>query len=145
MDSEQQFKEIRTLCVLMIDKLDKISAEFREMFGAHKRNSDDIILDYQDVCQILHISLRHLRRLANSNELPGFKIGRRRFWRNYDVQEYIRKIETKNQSINSSKKKRFGNSYPHSSNSAILLSCSATFAREINSTRPLLQTKRVAS
>lgn len=93
MDSEQQFKEIRTLCVLMIDKLDKISAEFREMFGAHKRNSDDIILDYQDVCQILHISLRHLRRLANSNELPGFKIGRRRFWRNYDVQEYIRKIE----------------------------------------------------
>lgn len=40
MDSEQQFKEIRTLCVLMIDKLDKISAEFREMFGAHKRNSD---------------------------------------------------------------------------------------------------------
>lgn len=47
----------------------------------------------RDVCQILHISLRHLRRLANSNELPGFKIGRRRFWRNYDVQEYIRKIE----------------------------------------------------
>ena len=93
MDSEQQFKEIRTLFFLMIDKLDKISAEFREMFGAHKRNSDDIILDYQDVCQILHISLRHLRRLANSNELPGFKIGRRRFWRNYDVQEYIRKIE----------------------------------------------------
>ena len=93
MDSEQQFKEIRTLCVLMIDKLDKISAEFREMFGARKRNSDDIILDYQDVWQILHISLRHLRRLANSNELPGFKIGRRRFWRNYDVQEYIRKIE----------------------------------------------------
>ena len=55
MDSEQQFKEIRTLCVLMIDKLDKISAEFREMFGAHKRNSDDIILDYQDVCQICNI------------------------------------------------------------------------------------------
>lgn len=93
MDPEQQFKEIRTLCVLIIEKFDKFSTEFRELFGNKKQDSDDIILDYRDVCQILHISLRHLRRLANSNELPGFKIGRRRFWRNYEVQEYIRKIE----------------------------------------------------
>lgn len=85
-------EEVKELCLSILDKVEGLGAQLDTL----KREEREIVLDYLDVCQVLHISVRHLRRLYNNKELVGFKIGRRRFYRNSEVQDFIRKMETKN-------------------------------------------------
>lgn len=71
-------------------KLDRLLA------GLHHDDESvqhDPILESQDVCQLLRMSLRQLRRLKTTGQLEGFKVGRRRFWRQSDVDAYIRRHE----------------------------------------------------
>ena len=92
MDQSKVLNEIKVLCDQILVLLKKLSAESHAE-SPNKQGPEDVILDYQDVCQLLHISLRHLRRLHNTGELVGFKIGRRRFYRTSELQRYIRKVE----------------------------------------------------
>ena len=79
------------MCLRILDRIEALSVQIDEL----KRDERDIVLDYLDVCQVLHISVRHLRRLYHNKDLIGFKIGRRRFYRNSEVQQFIRKMEQK--------------------------------------------------
>ncbi|MFR2524378.1 helix-turn-helix domain-containing protein [Alistipes putredinis] len=91
MDKNQTDKQDETLCLRILDRIEALSVQIDEL----KRDERDIVLDYLDVCQVLHISVRHLRRLYHNKDLIGFKIGRRRFYRNSEVQQFIRKMEQK--------------------------------------------------
>lgn len=55
--------------------------------------NEDMILDFHDVCGILHLSPRQVRRYQ-SDELKGFLIGRKRLYRYSEVQAFIaRRLE----------------------------------------------------
>lgn len=96
MEQTECYKELKSLCLRILDEIKTISNILQSISRNQQQESEDVILDYQDVCQLLHISLRHLRRLYASGELIGFKLGRRRFYRTSEVRQYIRKIEETN-------------------------------------------------
>lgn len=96
MEQTECYKELKSLCLRILDEVETISNILQGASRNQPQEPEDVILDYQDVCQLLHISLRHLRRLYASGELVGFKLGRRRFYRTSEVRQYIRKIERKN-------------------------------------------------
>lgn len=87
-------KEILETCRNISDKIDALAKDIRLPQPADD-SSDNMVLDYLDVCQILHISVRYLRILHNEKKLTGFKIGRRRFYLNSDVQRYLREVREK--------------------------------------------------
>lgn len=84
--------QIKDLCQHILDKVEGLSSQIEKLGN----DQSEVVLDYLDVCQVLHISVRHLRRLHKSKELVGFKIGRRRYYRNSEVQQFIRMMEKKN-------------------------------------------------
>lgn len=94
MDTLSLGKEILETCRSISAKIDALGKEIHT-----KQTSDDpsadTVLDYLDVCQILHISVRYLRILHKEKKLTGFKIGRRRFYLNSDVQRYLREVREK--------------------------------------------------
>lgn len=94
MDHTTSLDEIKALCEQILDLVKGLSAISGTSSGTDRQGTEDVILDYQDVCQLLHISLRHLRRLHNTGELVGFKIGRRRFYRTSELQRFLHKVET---------------------------------------------------
>lgn len=96
MKQTECYKELKSLCLRVLDEVETISNILQSASRNQQQEPEDVILDYQDVCQLLHISLRHLRRLYASGELVGFKLGRRRFYRTSEVRQYIRKIEETN-------------------------------------------------
>ena len=50
------------------------------------------MLDFSEVCQILHQSERQVRRYREQGRLVGFNFGHRRMYLLSEVQEFIRKM-----------------------------------------------------
>ena len=94
MESSIFCKEILENSRKILDKLDKLSEDMKALKPGND-TSDNTVLDYLDVCQILHISVRYLRILHNQKKLTGFKIGRRRFYLSSDVQRYLQEVREK--------------------------------------------------
>lgn len=94
MESSIFCKEILENSRKILDKLDKLSEDIKALKPGND-TSDNTVLDYLDVCQILHISVRYLRILHNQKKLTGFKIGRRRFYLSSDVQRYLQEVREK--------------------------------------------------
>ena len=94
MESSILCKEILENSRKILDKLDK-QAEDMKSRKTGNDTTDNTVLDYLDVCQILHISVRYLRILHNQKKLTGFKIGRRRFYLSSDVQRYLQEVREK--------------------------------------------------
>lgn len=94
MESSILCKEILENSRKILDKLDKLSEDMKALKPGND-TSDNTVLDYLDVCQILHISVRYLRILHNQKKLTGFKIGRRRFYLSSDVQRYLQEVREK--------------------------------------------------
>lgn len=80
----------------ILEQLSDILAEMQALHPKGKDSDEDIketndaVLDYLDVCQILHISIRQLRRLQQSGELQGFKAGRRRYYLSSEISDYLK-------------------------------------------------------
>ena len=68
-------QNIRELCMQISDKIDQLGQQLQS-----------------DVCEILHISIRGIRRLQQTGEIVGVKLGRRRFYRTSEIQAYIRHL-----------------------------------------------------
>lgn len=94
MESSILCKEILENSRKILDKLDKLAEDMKALKPGND-TSDNTVLDYLDVCQILHISMRYLRILHNQKKLTGFKIGRRRFYLSSDVQRYLQEVREK--------------------------------------------------
>lgn len=52
-------------------------------------DSNDKLLDNQDLAFLLKVSIRTLQRYRNSGMLPHFKIGQRIYYRATDIREFI--------------------------------------------------------
>ena len=94
MESSILCKEILENSRKILDKLDKLAEDMKSRKTGND-TTDNTVLDYLVVCQILHISVRYLRILHNQKKLTGFKIGRRRFYLSSDVQRYLQEVREK--------------------------------------------------
>lgn len=70
-------------------KLDKMS-ERRNMLDG------EYLLDNQDLCQLLNVSKRTLQRYRSSGELPFQTVYHKTFYKESDVQTFIRENFNKN-------------------------------------------------
>lgn len=50
------------------------------------------MLDFSEVCELLHQSERQVRRYREQGRLVGFNIGRRRMYLHSEVKEFIRRM-----------------------------------------------------
>ncbi len=99
MDLVKLYQQIKETCTSIDQKIDLLREDIRKLSSAEGSPTvkfEDAVLDYLDVTQILHISTRQLRRLHNSGELVGFKMGRRRYYCASEVQAYLRTLQSKN-------------------------------------------------
>mgnify|MGYP003258487808 FL=1 len=100
MDLVKLYQQIKETCQSIDQKMDLLREDIRKL--SHAENSpasklEDMVLDYLDVAQVLHISVRQLRRLHNSGELVGFKAGRRRYYFVTEVQAYLKTLQSNKQ------------------------------------------------
>lgn len=104
MDLVKLCQSIRELCVEINSRLTVLTENIQvDQPKAQPEQEKESLLDYNEVCEILHISLRQLRRLFLSGELVGVKIGRRRFYPTSEVQAYIRRLTRQRQTRNNNK------------------------------------------
>lgn len=92
MDQRQLCMDIKEICLGIAEKVDKLCTQSEMEITPATDLQNDALLNYLDVCQILHISIRQLRRLHASGKLVGFKNGRRRYYMSSEVQRYIQKL-----------------------------------------------------
>lgn len=90
----QLCQEIKSLCLQIVAMLGQ-RVDSLQYHNAEKPGDLDILLDYHDVCEILHISIRKLRSLQQAGDLTGIKIGRRRFYPTSEIQAYIQNLAQK--------------------------------------------------
>ena len=99
MDLVKLYQQIKESCQSIDRKVDLLREDIRKLSNPENSPAaklEDTVLDYLDVAQVLHISVRQLRRLHNSGELVGFKVGRRRYYFVTEVQAYLRTLQSNN-------------------------------------------------
>ena len=95
-EMEQRLAALEQKCDRILEQLSALLAESQALHpeinspDKHVKEADDTVLDYLDVCQILHISIRQLRRLQQSGDLQGFKNGRRRYYLSSEISAYLK-------------------------------------------------------
>lgn len=99
MDLVKLYLQIKETCASIDKKMDLLREDIRNITEAAQSPSSQLensVLDYLDVAQVLHISVRQLRRLHNTGKLKGFKVGRRRYYFVSEVQAYLQELQSKN-------------------------------------------------
>jgi len=91
-----EYKEIIGRCAELERKVDRVLAVLEQLKSRQNIIGGEVMHDFHDLCHILHISVRQVRRYCTSGELPGFKIGKRRFWPDSEVQAFIRRKKKEN-------------------------------------------------
>ena len=95
-EMEQRLAALEQKCDRILEQLSALLAEIQALHpeikspDKHVKEADDTVLDYLDVCQILHSSIRQLRRLQQSGDLQGFKNGRRRYYLSSEISSYLK-------------------------------------------------------
>jgi hypothetical protein len=87
----------------LIVRFDRIERHLEKMAIKEKLLEGERLLDNQDVCQLLNVSKRTLQRYRSSGELPYQMIYHKTFYKESDVEAFIktnfRKRETSDDDI----------------------------------------------
>ena len=71
-------------------RFDRIDRHLEKMAIKEKLLEDERLLDNQDVCQLLNVSKRTLQRYRSSGELPYQMLYHKTFYKESDVQAFIK-------------------------------------------------------
>lgn len=71
-------------------RFDRLDDNLQQMSGRYNFLDGERLLDNQDVCQLLHVSKRTLQRYRSSGELPYQTIYHKTYYRESDVEAFIR-------------------------------------------------------
>lgn len=74
----------------LITRLDRIERHLEKMAIKEKLLEGERLLDNQDVCQLLNVSKRTLQRYRSSGELPYQMIYHKTFYKESDVEAFIK-------------------------------------------------------
>lgn len=83
---------------ILMQKLDDIHASVKGLANGCNMIDGDYILDFNEVCSMLKMSERQVRRFREIGKLKGFLFGKRRMYRYSEVQAFIRQSEKDNNS-----------------------------------------------
>jgi predicted DNA-binding transcriptional regulator AlpA len=72
-------------------RFDRLDNNIENMSGRYHFLGGERFLDNQEVCQLLHVSKRTLQRYRSSGELPYQTIYHKTYYRESDVEAFIRK------------------------------------------------------
>lgn len=73
-----------------IGRFDRLDGNLQDLSGRYNFLEGERLLDNQDVCQLLHVSKRTLQRYRVSGELPFHTIYHKTYYRESDVDAFIR-------------------------------------------------------
>ncbi len=86
--NEQSTNNIRRILELSVEILETVRS-LKERRSAYE---GEPLLDFSEVCQLLHQSERQVRRYREQGHLVGFTIGRRRMYLLSEVRDFIGKM-----------------------------------------------------
>jgi hypothetical protein len=74
----------------LVELLGEIIKLLETMEECHSLSCKERLMDNQDVCQLLHVSKRTLQRYRDSGELPFHTIYHKTYYREQDVEAFVR-------------------------------------------------------
>ena len=77
----------------IVNKLEAISSKLNKNKGTTPLN--EIWMDNQDVCELLHISKRTLQHYRDTGKLPFSQIGAKIYYKASDIDTFLNKHYTK--------------------------------------------------
>ena len=87
-DDLKDWMQIGFECIMA--HLDRIERHLEKMAIKEKLLEGERLLDNQDVCQLLNVSKRTLQRYRSSGELPYQMLYHKTFYKESDVQAFIK-------------------------------------------------------
>lgn len=93
----------------LIARLDRIERHLEKMSIKEKLLEGERLLDNQDVCQLLNVSKRTLQRYRSSGELPYQMLYHKTFYKESDVQVFIKANFAKGENREDEKPDDIGN------------------------------------
>ncbi len=91
--SEELIREIARRQELLIEMLRQLHAEIRVLKSRQNMIDGDPLLNMDEVCHILNVSDRQVRRYREENKLTGFLFGGRRLYRKSQVDAFVADME----------------------------------------------------
>lgn len=85
----------------IIARFDRIDRHLEKMAIKEKLLEGERLLDNQDVCQLLNVSKRTLQRYRSSGELPYQMLYHKTFYKESDVQAFIKSNFQKGETLDS--------------------------------------------
>jgi hypothetical protein len=84
-------KDFETWMHRILEKLDALAHPINKKEKVHPRIDEELLLDNQDLCLMLHVSKRTLQRYRSLGWLPFKRIDQKTYYLESDVREFIKK------------------------------------------------------
>ncbi len=75
----------------LTSQFDLVNKKIDKLSNTENKINDEILLDNQDLCLLLKVSKRTLQRFRSSGKLPYKSIGKKTYYLESDVHEFIQK------------------------------------------------------
>ncbi|HBL77067.1 MAG: excisionase [Bacteroidetes bacterium GWF2_42_66] len=75
----------------LVSHFESVNKKIDRLSNSENKINDEILLDNQDLCLLLKVSKRTLQRLRSSGKLPYKRIGKKTYYLESDVHQFIQK------------------------------------------------------
>lgn len=83
----------------VFEKLEQIHADIKVIKSRSNMLDGEPMLSFDEVCHVLNMSERQVRRFREEKKLVGFLVGRRRMYMNSEVLKFIEMIKKEEKKI----------------------------------------------
>ena len=73
----------------LVSQFETVNKKIDKLSNTENKINDEMLLDNQDLCLLLKVSKRTLQRLRSSGKLPYKRIGKKTYYLESDVHEFI--------------------------------------------------------
>ena len=73
----------------LVSHFETVNRKIDKLSNTENKINDEVLLDNQDLCLLLKVSKRTLQRFRSSGKLPYKRIGKKTYYLESDVHEFI--------------------------------------------------------
>lgn len=73
----------------LVSQFEAVNKKIDKLSNTENKINDEMLLDNQDLCLLLKVSKRTLQRLRSSGKLPYKRIGKKTYYLESDVHNFI--------------------------------------------------------
>jgi hypothetical protein len=73
----------------LVSNFETVNRKIDKLSNTENKIIDEVLLDNQDLCLLLKVSKRTLQRFRSSGKLPYKRIGKKTYYHESDVYEFI--------------------------------------------------------